>query len=245
MRLQNIKIVFYIVLIGLFAAALPGVAWASGLVIPNNIVHYANISISNSEASATVNGLQIMIPFNALAYQSYESNSLNNIEFFYTSNGTVVPSWMEGNQLDWYQPANTLYSSANVIFWIKYGPSIAAHSTAVNAIAIGFATRTSNLLNKVDTGEAPQLSCANPSNTILCDYGEYDDGHTIFNYYWNFSNTNTWYKGGAGYGPAGIEYADNGMRVRGNMRALQFLRIIAPARIHTIYLSRAAHRLPQ
>jgi len=215
MRLQNIKIVFYIVLIGLFAAVLPGVAWASGLIIPNNIVHYANLSISNSESSATVNGLQVMIPFNALAYQSYESNSLNNIEFFYTSNGTVVPSWMEGNQLNWYQPANTLYASANVIFWIKYGPSIAAHATAVNAIAIGFATKTSNLLNKVDTGEAPQLSCSNPSNTVLCDYGEYDDGNSVFNYYWNFSNSDSWYNGGAGYGPAGIEYADNGMRVEG------------------------------
>lgn len=192
-----------------------GIAMASGFVIPNSIVHYSNLSISNSQSSATVKGLQIMIPFNALAYQTYESNSLNNIEFFYTNNGTVVPSWMEGNQLDWYQPANTLYTSQNVIFWIKYAPSISAGSSAVNTVAIGFASKTVNLLDNVDTGEAPQLSCSNPANTITCNYGRYDDGSNVFNNYWNFSSNNTWYKGGPGYGPAGIEYADNGMRVQG------------------------------
>ena len=194
---------------------LSSITMASGFVIPSGIIHYANLSISNSQSSATVNGLQVMISFNALAYQQYEANSLDNIEFFYTNNGTVVPSWMEGNQLDWYQPANTLYTSQNVIFWIKYGPSIAAHSIATNTVAIGFATETTDLLNNIDTGEAPQLSCADPSNTILCNYGEYDDGSNVFNQYWNFSYSNSWYKGGAGYGPKGIEYSDNGLRVQG------------------------------
>jgi len=213
--MRNIKTVLYALIFGLFAINMFNVAGATGFTIPNSIVHYSNISISNAQSGATANGLQVMISFNALAYQSYETNSLNNIEFFYTGNGTVVPSWMEGNQLDWYQPANTLYTSSNVIFWIKYAPSIAAHSTAVNTIAVGFATKTSDLLNNINTGEAPQLSCSNPANTVLCDYGEYDDGSKIFNYYWNFSHANSWHDGGPGYGPAGIEYADNGMRVQG------------------------------
>ena len=207
--------IFYATFIVFFALVFSNTAFASGLTMPAAITYYANLSISNSQSSATVNGMQMMVSFNALGYQGYEAGSLNNIEFFYTNNGTTVPSWMEGNQLNWYQPANTLYTSANVIFWIKYGPSIAGHSTTVNAIAVGFASKTTDLLNRINIGEAPQLSCPNPANTILCNYGEYDDGSKVFNRYWNFSNSNTWYKGGPGYGPAGIEYVDNGMRVQG------------------------------
>jgi hypothetical protein len=233
-------IVCYALFVLAFVTLAPSITMASGFVIPASIVHYANISISNSQSSATVNGLQVMISFNALAYQQYEANSLNNTEFFYTNNGTVVPSWMEGNRLNWYQPANTLYTSQNVIFWIKYGPSIAAHSTATNTIAIGFGTKTTNLLNNVDTGEAPQLSCANPSNTILCNYGEYDDGSSVFNHYWNFSHASTWSAGGAGYGPKGIEYADNGMRVQGwifdNVAG-----ITAPGNIITVLVNATAY----
>ncbi len=237
--MNNLRMTYYVALLGIITI-ITGVSGASGFTFPNAILHYANISISNSQSSATVNGLQVMISFNALAYQQYEANSLNNTEFFYTNNGTVVPSWMEGNQLDWYQPANTLYTSQNVIFWIKYGPSIAAHTTATNTIAIGFGTKTTNLLNKIDTGEAPQLSCANPSNTILCDYGEYDDGSSVFNQYWNFSYSNSWYKGGAGYGPKGIEYSDNGLRVQGwtfdNVAG-----VTAPGNIITVLVNATAY----
>ena len=234
------NIIRYSLLVSTFVVLVSSITMASGFVIPASVVHYANISISNPQSSATVNGLQVMISFNALAYQQYEANSLNNTEFFYTNNGTVVPSWMEGNQLDWYQPANTIYTSQNVIFWIKYGPSIAAHTTATNTIAIGFGTKTTNFLNKIDTGEAPQLSCPNPSNTILCDYGEYDDGSSVFNQYWNFSYSNSWYKGGAGYGPKGIEYSDNGLRVQGwtfdNVAG-----VTAPGNIITVLVNATAY----
>ena len=42
----------------------------------------------------------------------------------------------------------------------------------------------------IGIGEAPQLSCPNPANTIGCStYAEYDDGASVFDEYWNFSGT--------------------------------------------------------
>ena len=47
-----------------------------------------------------------------------------------------------------------------------------------------------NALNKINTGEAPQLTCPNPSDTASCStYAEYDDGANVFNFYSDFKGT--------------------------------------------------------
>ena len=87
-----------------------------------------------------------------------------NVEFFY-ANGTIIPSWLEQ------------YHSGYAIWWVKTG-SIAANSKIT--IYMGFASKTTNLLNNKTTGEAPQLSST---------YAEYDNGANVFTNYWNFAGT--------------------------------------------------------
>lgn len=146
-----------------------------------------------------------VIGFNAIAYQSYEACNLQNVEFFF-ANGTVISSWLEGNALN-EQAANALCTSssspnalsasANVLWWVDYQwPSsfLAANTgtATTNTIYMGFALPGVNLLNGQTVGEAPQLSCGNPMNTINCNYGEYDNGAYVFNsLYANFAGTAT------------------------------------------------------
>ena len=97
-----------------------------------------------------------------------------NVEFFY-SNGTVIPSWLES------------YSGSSAIWWLKLG-SIPASSSIT--VYMGIAPTSTNLFNTVNDGEAPQLTCPNPSDTASCStYAEYDDGANVFNYYTNFAGT--------------------------------------------------------
>jgi YVTN family beta-propeller protein len=109
------------------------------------------------------------------SYITY-SNSIANFEYFY-SNGTIIPAWIESN------------SSGKLTTWLKI-----ANTIATNDIYLGFAIKPANLLSSSGTsgiGEAPQLSCPTPSNTLTCDtanpYAEYDDGANVFTNYWNFA----------------------------------------------------------
>lgn len=179
---------------------LGGIAVAGNPTLPSGITSYLPINVINSQASAMPYNAQIPIAFNALAYQSYESNTLNNTEFFY-ANGTVMASWLEGNTLNEQGLANALYKSANVLFWVRVQNSnVIFPASSSNFIYLGFASQTTNLFGNTITGEAPQLSCNNPANTMVgCtagQYGEYDTGANVFAFYDNFSgfalNTNLW-----------------------------------------------------
>ena len=146
-----------------------------------------------------------MIQFNALAYQSYETSTLNNTAFFY-ANGTRMPSWIEGNVLN--ESSKALSTATNVIIWVKSPDTdtfLAANTgtATTNTIYMGFAgtgaTTQNMLLSNTITGEAPQLS---PS------YAEYDDGASVFTNYWNFAGTSLpsgWTVGG------GTATVDNGL----------------------------------
>ena len=93
-------------------------------------------------------------------------------------------------------------------------PTCSANSGTPTALTIylGWAGNTlsaaNTLLTNTVTGEAPQLSCPNPSNTITgCgsgtqSYGYYDDGANVFNYYQSFPGSrfpSTWSTSGSGY----------------------------------------------
>ena len=105
---------------------------------------------------------------------SSNGNFGQNVEFFY-SNGTVIPSWLES------------YSGSNAIWWLKLG-SIPASSSIT--VYMGIASTSANLFNTVNDGEAPQLTCSNPSDTSSCStYAEYDDGANVFNNYWDFAGS--------------------------------------------------------
>ena len=147
-------------------ALLPNLAHA--VTIPANVIAYLNITLDNSQSTATPAPFQQMLTVNSLAYQSYESNTLANIEFFY-ANGTIVPSWLESGNTN---------SSTNTIYWVKLVNGEAATSNTL--IYMGFGAHSTSFFSNTLTGEAPQLSST---------YAEYDNGANVFTNYWNFAGT--------------------------------------------------------
>lgn len=171
------------------------------LIIPTNIPYYMPITINNIQSSALPFDAQIMIPYNALAYQQYETHGLNNSEFFY-ANGTLITSWLEGNILNEKQQANTLYTSANILYWVLISPgNVLFPASSSNTIYLGWAgnipTTSNMLLTLSASGAAPQLTCSNPASTQNCSagngvsgiYGQYDTGPSIFSLYSNFATS--------------------------------------------------------
>ena len=146
------------------------------VIYPANYTFAAvsKLTIKNSQSTATKNPFQQMVNITSAdnGWQLISPDFGQNVEFFY-ANGTVIPSWLES------------YSSSNAIWWLKLG-SIPAGSSIT--VYMGIAPTSTNLFNTVNDGEAPQLSCPNPSDTASCStYAEYDDGANVFNNYWNFA----------------------------------------------------------
>jgi hypothetical protein len=127
----------------------------AGTSSANPIVKYVPLTITSS--AATPAPFQQMVIVNMNNYNSYASSNLSNIEFTYP-NGTIIPSWRE----------NGTSNSQTVLYWLKLG------SFTTTTVYMDFFSTSSNILNTVNTGEAPQLSST---------YAEYDDGANIFNYY--------------------------------------------------------------
>ena len=142
---------------------------------PLTLTSYEPITITNTQSSATPNPFQQMVNFTSSdpGFSSIATGNFGqNVEFFYY-NGTVIPSWLEN------------YTSNHALWWLKIA-AISAGSS--ETIYVGFAPTSTNLFNTVNDGEAPQLSCPNPSDTVSCStYAEYDDGVNVFNNYWNFA----------------------------------------------------------
>jgi hypothetical protein len=123
------------------------------------------ITITNSQDNSTPNAYQQMVIVPSSVYGGYSAPNFQNVEFFY-SNGSVVPSWLQN------------YTSTNATWWLKL-PSISASSS--KTIYMGFASKSANLFNTLNDGEAPQLSST---------YAEYDDGANVFNEYADFNGVN-------------------------------------------------------
>ena len=149
----------------------------SKVLVPAGVKYYVPITIKNTQTSPTPNPFQQMINVSSSStpwvYINTSQSSYfgQNVEFFY-SNGEAIPSWLEQ------------YHSGYAIWWIKIGNIPSSSSITVY---MGFASKTTNLFNTNDVGEAPQLSST---------YGQYDDGANVFNFYDNFAgtslNTNKW-----------------------------------------------------
>ena len=69
---------------------------SQNIKVPADIIYYVPIRIINNQSIPTPNDYQQLILINSSAYQKYESPNLSNVEFFYP-NGTIIPSWLEGN----------------------------------------------------------------------------------------------------------------------------------------------------
>jgi len=202
--------------------------------LPITLLNYQNSAITPNTPIAigisnTFTGN--IIGFNAIEYQQYETCNLNNAEFFF-KNGTVINSWLEGNLINEEaynsicsssSSANALSASANILYWIDYPwpssflPANSGTNPTTNTIYLGWTgnviSTTNTLLNGNTVGEAPQLSCGDPgtyANTMKCtDYGEYDNGNTIFKVYYNFIGTST----PSGLVTSGTYTQDNGIYI--------------------------------
>ncbi len=157
-----------------------------GNILPSNIatltLYCIPINIINPSSVATPTNTQLMLAFNALAYSSYLSNSLQNIYIYNGISGLQIPAWIEGNSSNEYQTSNINLAS-NVVLWINLGTDTLPGGSSANGIyyfGIG-STSTNFLVPGNNIGEAPQLSNA---------YGEYDNGNSVFINYWNFEGQN-------------------------------------------------------
>jgi len=125
----------------------------------------AMLNITNSQSTPTQPGLQVMwqVPVNTLYTHTIGCNSkLSNLRFAY--NGQLVPAWLESINND------------TATIWIKMPVSIPANSS----IALNLYSNSTLNFDGVYWGEAPQLSST---------YGQYDNGASVFNNYWNFAGT--------------------------------------------------------
>ncbi len=138
---------------------------------------YGMIQFSNNQSNVTGNNFQQLLSFNPSTYAAGESNDLGNIRFYLGSD--ELHSWCESGC--------TSYST-NATFWILVPTGIMARG---NVIVTVRSLPAGTEYDGVYAGEAPQLSCNNPANTISgCtagQYGKYDNGKAVFNFYDNFA----------------------------------------------------------
>ncbi len=192
-------------------------SFVSTPIIPPNIIYWVPITLTNNQNVGTGTGFQEMVAVNSLEYQQYETNTLTNIEFAYT-NGTLIDSWLDGNLVN-EQSSNDLYTSGNTVYWLRMNTGLGIGDLSSQVILMGFAVNSVTLMNGTTTGEAPQLSCSNPTNTISgCgsdQYAEYDNGNTVFSFYDDFRgaalNTSKW--SGTVGGTGASETVDNGLKL--------------------------------
>lgn len=136
------------------------------------------INIQNSQASNTQSPFQQMIVFNPrnTVFEANESSNLGNIEFFMNGNAPTA-----ANELYSWCESGCNSSVTNAILWIRLPTGVNTISNVI--INMSFQQLSVNY-DGVHTGEAPQLSCNNPSNTISgCaagQYAEYDNGNNVF-----------------------------------------------------------------
>jgi hypothetical protein len=183
------------------------------IVIPTEIVYYAPVTLTNSQTTPTPAPFQQELSVNSLAYNTYEANNLDNIEFFY-ANGNIIPSWMEGSASNALlnNPSNSmyLYTSTNTIYWLNISSGIPADSNSIS-IYMGFASASTSLLNNVNVGEEPQISST---------YGQYDDGADVFGNYFAGNSLSGWTVAGsanlANNAPSGSPFGANAFYADGS-----------------------------
>ena len=118
------------------------------------------LTITNTQNVSVPSGLQVMATV-PLTFKNYTID-FDKIGFYY--NGNPVYSWVES------------VSGGNMTVWLKMPVSIPANSSIkINAIP-----SNNTVLDGNYWGCAPQLTST---------YGQYDNGASVFNNYWNFAGT--------------------------------------------------------
>jgi len=157
-----------------------------------------NINITNTQNTATPVPFQQMIklPVSQLGLINPYIRNIGPLRFSY--NGSYIPAWLES------------ISNGVVTIWIKLPVSIPANSS------ITIDMKVNPLLNFDGNylGEAPQLSST---------YGQYDNGASVFNMYFNRNLfTSEFLTGGGGTlnQPTGINLPNGASRIISNFKAI-------------------------
>jgi len=142
-------------------------------------LHAYALNVTNLQPEGIPNNFQLMVKLYAVNYSAYEASNMQNVFFTY-SNGTVIPSWLEGNVTN-ESNAQSLNTAID-IYWLKITSGSFLYGRSTSTIYINFDNTTANLFNNVTIGEAPQLSAT---------YGQYDNGKNIFTDYQSFGSLNS------------------------------------------------------
>ena len=136
---------------------------------------FLTVNVINTASQPAPPGFQQMIAFDPSTYAQYERGNLGNIRFF--SGNEELYSWCEAGCSN--------ASTSNAIFWVKLPDGIQAGATL--GISMYFLPKVADYKDNF-AGEAPQLSCSDPSLTETCKtYGEYDNGAKVFSEYSDFA----------------------------------------------------------
>ena len=156
--------------------------------IPQNVIAYLPITITNSQSSAYSANTDVMVNFPAYNYKPYEIANMINTDFFY-ANGTVIPSWLEGNVAN--EQISAGLSSNTLVFWLDIKPAENfLCASCSNTIYMGFAGNTlrfptggglpdNDLMDNAGGAENTGESLVLATYT----YGAIDNGQYVFTSY--------------------------------------------------------------
>jgi hypothetical protein len=156
-----------------------GTSIPSPTKIPNGVILYVPITLTNFQTSAVTGGTPVMLNLNFTKYSSYLDNPVDNIGFFDYS-GNYLNAWMENG---------TASSSTNSVIWVKLNSTgIPAISSRTIYMGI-YSTGSSQLSASGPFGEAPQLTST---------YSQFDDGAQVFSAYVNGNTPTSQFNKGSG-----------------------------------------------
>ncbi|MCL4399048.1 hypothetical protein M1293_00850 [Candidatus Parvarchaeota archaeon] len=76
------------------------------------------ITFTNYQGTSTPSPFQQMVTVNSSHFSKYEANNLDNVFFFY-SNGTIVPSWLESGDVATFNGETTSYNLGGTSSYIQ------------------------------------------------------------------------------------------------------------------------------
>ncbi len=76
------------------------------IIPPAGLQSYVPLTITNSQPYPTPSPFQQLVNISSQNYRGFESNNLDNIEFFYP-NGTIIPSWLQGGNTAFFNGNNS------------------------------------------------------------------------------------------------------------------------------------------
>lgn len=152
---------------------------------PSSITGYICTVITNTQATTYRSGVTIYTTINALNYSGSLAGNLMNLGVYW-SNGTAITTYFAGN------PANAMqisgFNSLSKVGYYLYIPNsnkiFTSSNTVSNTIYFEYGAITTDLINGVQLGEEPQLSCNSVSATLpACTtgngYAKWDNGANV------------------------------------------------------------------